>query len=322
MGLKYRKTGGESQVEGSEQGDTLVGSLKGAAEQSKKALTVHWDDLPEWQKDNHYIISGYVPETSSLWKCIHSLSYVHNETGNIYTHLLPGLVLLAALILGGTVASEYYLSLVPEYLSTSWRDHAAFTIFVAGCATCLGMSGVFHCLKSHSEVVASFGNKLDYFGIVVLIQASMVSMIYYGLYDHPKLQSTFWGFTSVLGLGCTIASLSDRFRTPEWRPYRATMFVLYGLSGVLPVVAGVMVLGFAESWNRSQLPWLLSEAFLYISGAGLYAARVPERFKPGAFDLWGHSHQIFHVLVLLAAFSHGKGLLNAYHYIHTSVITN
>ena len=31
------------------------------------------------------------------------------------------------------------------------------------------------------------------------------------------------------------------------------------------------------------------------SGAIIYANRVPERWFPGKFDLWLHSHQLFHV---------------------------
>jgi adiponectin receptor len=31
----------------------------------------------------------------------------------------------------------------------------------------------------------------------------------------------------------------------------------------------------------------------------MYATGVPERFKPGMFDLLGASHQIFHVCIVL-----------------------
>ena len=36
--------------------------------------------------------------------------------------------------------------------------------------------------------------------------------------------------------------------------------------------------------------------------------------SPGQFDVWGSSHQIFHVLVVLAAASHLKGLIRAHAY--------
>lgn len=72
---------------------------------------------------------------------------------------------------------------------------------------------------------------------------------------------------------------------------------------------------------------------LYILGAVFYALRVPERWFPGKFDLWVRrnallvsmpmaaynrcfslcvsqfqSHQIFHVLVIAAAFVHYHGI--------------
>ncbi len=43
-------------------------------------------------------------------------------------------------------------------------------------------------------------------------------------------------------------------------------------------------------------------------GAVLFALRVPERWKPGAFDLFFSSHQLFHVCVVTAALVHYKGI--------------
>jgi hypothetical protein len=42
----------------------------------------------------------------------------------------------------------------------------------------------------------------------------------------------------------------------------------------------------------------------YAAGAWVYINRVPERWRPGVFDVVGHSHQIFHVLVLVGAATH------------------
>ena len=46
--------------------------------------------------------------------------------------------------------------------------------------------------------------------------------------------------------------------------------------------------------------------------------RVPERLKPGGFDICGSSHQIFHVLVVMAAMAHLMGLLKAFDHEHSS----
>lgn len=50
---------------------------------------------------------------------------------------------------------------------------------------------------------------------------------------------------------------------------------------------------------------------LEILGAAAYGFRVPERFAPGDFDIWGHSHQFFHLFSAAAALVHLAGLANA-----------
>ncbi len=53
---------------------------------------------------------------------------------------------------------------------------------------------------------------------------------------------------------------------------------------------------------------------LYLLGAVFYVQRVPERWYPGVFDIWFHSHQIFHCLVLTAALVHFAGVVHAYRF--------
>ena len=42
----------------------------------------------------------------------------------------------------------------------------------------------------------------------------------------------------------------------------------------------------------------------YLSGAAVFATRVPERFFPGQCDLVGASHQVFHVFIVLGTMAH------------------
>lgn len=116
------------------------------------------------------------------------------------------------------------------------------------------------------------------------------------------------------GSATAIMTMSPQFRTSDWRPFRAAMFVVLGLSGALPVFHGFGIYSYQHLVDSMGVNWVILQGALYIAGAGLYAARIPERFSPGKFDIWGSSHQIFHVLVLLAAASHLVGLLKAFDY--------
>ncbi|AGO11259.1 AaceriACL002Cp [[Ashbya] aceris (nom. inval.)] len=271
-----------------------------------------WDDLPEWQKDNEHIISGYVRETNSYRETLLSLFYLHNESVNIYSHLVPGIVFLFIALFNKYV--------VVDYGTTTWKDYLMIDVFLLGAVVCLVLSGVYHCVKSHSLEVSVFGNKLDYIGIVALISSSMISQMYYGFYDSTAMFSVFSTVTISLGLACAVVSLSSHFRSREWRPYRAAIFTAFGLSGLLPIITSCFYYGPMETWTRIQLKWLTLEALLYISGAVLYGVRFPERLAPGAFDIWGHSHQIFHVLVVIAALCHLRALLSCYKHVHSNAL--
>lgn len=251
----------------------------------------HWDQIEEWQRDNEHIHTGYVRESRSMRKVLESLLYTHNETGNIYTHLIPSVLVTVILVM---------FAFTPP-----------FVLFGIGCVLCMGMSATFHTLKSHSHKVATLGNKLDYLGICILVASSMIALVGYAYDDQPKQHFAYVGLTSALGSICACISLMDRFRSRSFRPVRALMFVLYGLSGALPVISGCWEFGYEETKNRFCLNWLLAEAFFYIFGAFLYAVRFPERVSPGAYDFIGHSHQIFHVFVVIAAWCHYQTLVGA-----------
>jgi adiponectin receptor len=55
---------------------------------------------------------------------------------------------------------------------------------------------------------------------------------------------------------------------------------------VIPAIHIVSTVGFWDAVNKASLGWLVLMAFLYITGAIIYAVRIPERFFPGKFDIW------------------------------------
>ena len=82
-----------------------------------------------------------------------------------------------------------------------------------------------------------------------------------------------------------------------FRVFRAAIFVALGLISALPIIHFLIENGISDSFEKGSLTNLLTMGALYITGAGLYAARIPERFLPGKCDIWFQSHQIFHLLV-------------------------
>lgn len=168
---------------------TVAQTTKNVEEKIKESLTCLWNDLPAWQQDNHYILSGYRPASNSYFKSFASLSYLHNESVNIYTHLVGA----AAALLS---AAFLYTTLAPRYDTATSEDVVVFSCFFAGAVACLGMSATYHTISNHSHAVAVWGNQLDYAGIVGLIWGSFVPVLYYAFQDHPDLMKRYWTMVS------------------------------------------------------------------------------------------------------------------------------
>jgi adiponectin receptor len=71
--------------------------------------------------------------------------------------------------------------------------------------------------------------------------------------------------------------------------------------------------------DRMSLSCMGLMGALNVIGAITYALRIPERWVPLRHDVYGSSHQILHVVVVLAGLTHMVGLLNAFDHIHSHI---
>lgn len=305
-----------------------VGKLKSAIHKKHRTLC-SYHELPHWQKDNDYIKHGYVKETNNIHHCFDTLFFFNNETLNIFTHLIPGTLLPLALLL----LLPYFLTHanflhyippflihLPAYTTTDAYDNYIFGLFTLGFMTCLSCSAIFHMLKVHSQKIASMGSRLDYAGIILLIASSLIGIIHYSLIDHPIPKNCFIFITSTIGICALFCTWHPQFRSPEWRPIRTSTFVIFAFSGLIPIMYGFYIFEFHEAVNRAGLKFVLFEALSYLTGASIYAFRLPERWIPGKVDMVGNSHQIFHTLVVLGAWFHFKALVTSYHFAKSTIL--
>lgn len=151
---------------------------------------VRFDDLPKWQQDNYYILSGYRKASYTYLRSLQSMIQWHNESVNIWTHFLPGVLFVPLGIL-------LYGALKPRYEMASSADVYAMSCFFVCAASGMVMSGIFHTLSNHSPTVARFWNQLDYVGISLMIWGSFIPSVFYGFWCDPGLRTTYWSMVCV-----------------------------------------------------------------------------------------------------------------------------
>lgn len=149
-----------------------------------------FDEVPEWYADNPFITAGYRPVALAAAPCLRSMLHIHNQTANIFTHLIPGAVALVLNVALHDLFTRWY----PD---ASFADRAVFHVYLTTCTLCFGVSAAYHTLLCHSQDWADRWIQRDYVGISVLILGSFMPGLYLGFYCEPGLMKGYMGMVSV-----------------------------------------------------------------------------------------------------------------------------
>lgn len=136
--------------------DTVRASVHAAAEAGQDVVAtsahaiqrvLHYDQLPNWMRNDPYIRHGYRAQMNSWYDCFWSIFYSHNESVNIWSHLVPAMCHLVLLL---------YLDFWISYngIKISRVDSSIFQLYIACTAGCDILSAVYHGINSHSEDMA------------------------------------------------------------------------------------------------------------------------------------------------------------------------
>lgn len=269
-----------------------------------------FEQLPKFLADNEFIRKGYRVHFS-FRLCLISLFKHHNETLNVWTHLVGTLMFFCLMILT-------YVKLLPTLAKRAPQstDYAIFAVFFFGAHAQMFFSTIYHLFSAHSANVAKWLARLDYMGICLMIVGSYYPPLYYLLRAcHPDLMRIHLSAISLLGVIGVIVVTMPKLQGPRFRVFRAVFFVLFGLYIVIPMPHIVYLMGFAYIW---PITWRLAVmGLLYVSGAGFYASRCPERCCPGKFDFGWYSHPIWHLFVIAAGLMQFYNCVYAFTYYPT-----
>ena len=174
-------------------------------------LLLSYLEIPEWYRDNKYILYRYRPVTGSTTQCFASWFYVHNETLNLFSHLVPAVCSLIC----GVLLRRLFLVRWPN---ATTGDQIVFGLFLFTAMICLLMSSFYHTLMNQSASVSQLWLRLDYVGIVLLTLGDFVSGIYLIFYGEPTLQRRYWTMASALPRVWSSKTADERVRYRRYAP--------------------------------------------------------------------------------------------------------
>lgn len=253
-----------------------------------------------------YILSGYRPADQD-WRCyLLSLFQRHNESLNVWTHLLVGpLLLLRWWANVGAVGYTLDAASLP------------LAVFMASSLTYLFLSVTAHLFQSHSELAHYFFFFMDYVGVAVYQYGCALGFYFYSSASGWREScvgplflpgAAFFGWLSCSG--CCLAKA--RYKRPYPLQRKICQLIPTSLAYVWDISPVVHRL-FTVSW--SQEPSLVFHALqiaTFLLSALFFSIPIPERLFPGHCDFVGQGHQIFHLFLSLCTLCQLEALFQDY----------
>lgn len=245
-----------------------------------------------------YQLSGYRFIPIERWGALlRSTFEVHNETGNILTHLVGALIVIPLF----WPSKERDAAYADEM--TTPMDRMVQTIYLIAALKCLVLSVSWHVMAGCSD--ACWFERfacVDYTGIAWLVAASVWTLVYNAFYCQPNLAMFYSLTTLIVGTVGAIVPWAAWFNERQNKGLRISVFLAMCFTALAPFTHASISHGFMRTF--SFFSPILPSVGCYVAGLVFYAFQFPERFAPGKFDLWGHAHQIWHISIVLAILFH------------------
>lgn len=174
---------------------------------------------------------------------------------------------------------------------------------------CYLFSSIMHLLYPKNEKVCQHTQFLDYIGINILIASTFSTFVYFAFYCNTVIQTIYYYI--IFGFSIIVLPISKMqiFMKKKFRWIRPTVFFIYASSFIAPIVHRSIINEKNNEAYYIELWYFITSAFFYIIGIIFYITRFPEKKYIGKFDIFGSSHQLFHIFVLLGGISSLIGIL-------------
>ena len=278
-------------------------------EMSRYPLT--FDQIPPLLVEP-FILRGFrAIDQPWLYYC-RSLLHKHNETMNVWTHLIGILYMIHLLF--------YY----NQRLNFVDNAHAwPFAVSLFSAMLMFGCSAFAHLLHSKSESVHMTCFLIDYIGVSLHGFGSGFLQIYYSApqWFYEKIEGHYICVLLLMGILCCLLNCFAQYYFE--RPYpplkRICQFLPCGLLWLYSITPLCIRLFSSTSTMNPTLMCHLAQILLFVLGATLFGLDIPQRFCPGALDFFGQGHHLFHFCIYLITVCQMHGVYWDYQDYHAVI---
>eukprot|EP00064_Thunnus_orientalis_P019632 superscaffoldBa00004992_g19756 len=278
--------------------------------------TVRDVDVPPLFRER-FILSGYRPVGLTWRFYVLSLFQIHNETVNVWSHLLAAACVVARFLLfmvlqGGGILGFRLQGPEGQGFSVD-ASSLPLVLYVFSAVTYLSCSAAAHLLQSHSEQAHYSLFFLDYMGVGVYQYGCALALCLYSsdaAWTQSMLGQIFLPAAALLAwFSCSTCCYAKlRFRRPYPLHRKLYQVVPMGVAYILDISPVAHRLA-TQSWtSNSALPLHGLQVVLFLLSAFFFSCPIPERFSPGRYDIIGHGHQLFHLLLSFCTLAQQEAL--------------
>jgi len=240
------------------------------------------------------ITSGY-RQPLGYKACLRSVFQIHNETVNIWTHLL-GFAFFLWLLFDNCFRHQNHLR--------DKLDLVATCLQLLSYQVCMVNSAAFHTFLCHSKETKATWHSADHCGILLAFLGTYIRIIITTLRCFPDERLAH--LTIVFLLFGTVIAIKYRPGSHGDAKVPLSLFYALALYVIAPFAHWVHLSHGAHQYyvTTSMVLWMWSPYLVASVGLGFYLSRWPERMVGGCWagcvDIYGHSHQIWHILIFSA----------------------
>ncbi|XP_027142943.1 membrane progestin receptor alpha-B-like [Larimichthys crocea] len=252
--------------------------------------TVRDAEVPPFLRER-YIYTGYRLLNQKWCYYFLSLFQRHNETINVWSHLLASLAFLVKF---------WHLAKTVDFVS----DHHSWPLLVLilSSVTYSAFSVAAHLLGGKSELCHYTFFFLDYVGVAQYQYGSAVGHFYYAV-DESLYRYVHGIFMPIATVLCCLSCLGYCYgkycnHSQQTWVHKVVQVVPSALAFIWdssPVTK--RLISWSTASNDPVIIYHFGQVGLFLSCAFFFTFPLPERCFPGRCDFVGQSHQMFHVLI-------------------------